>query len=186
MAEPAEPVAASRSWWGRLREDLGRRIEQRGFVIWYLIVERGLRGVAVFVLGFYLFTVHAGQIPSAVDAFEAQFGLTEGGGGWIDQLVHDLLGWIEGLSANGVTLIAIGSVLYGMLEMFEAAGLILRRRWAEYVVVIATGFGIPIEIREVLMRLTWLRLALLVINIAIVIYLVARKRLFIFDEGANA
>ncbi len=186
MAEPAGSTPPHRSWWARLREDLGRRIEKRGFVIWYLICERGIRGIAVLVLGLYLFTVHAGQIPAAVDNFETQFGLTEGGGGWIDQLVHDLLGWLERLSANGVTLIAIGSVLYGLLEMLEAGGLILRRRWAEYVVVIATGFGIPIEIREVLIRVTWLRLALLVINIAIVIYLVDRKRLFIFDEGANA
>jgi len=185
VAEPAGTARPRRSWWARLREDLGRRIEQRGFVIWYLICERGIRGVAVLLLGLYLFTVHAGQIPSAVDGFEAQFGLTEGGGGWIDQLVHDLLGWIEGLSANGVTLIAIGSVLYGLLEILESAGLILRRRWAEYVVVIATGFGIPIEIREVLVRVTWLRLALLLINIAIVIYLVERKRLFFFDEGKN-
>jgi uncharacterized membrane protein (DUF2068 family) len=164
---------------------MGRRIEHRGFVIWYLIIERGVRGVAIFGLGLYLFTVNAKQIPAAVETFEAQIGLGEGGGNWIQQLVQEALNQIARLSPTGVVLIAIGSVLYGLLEILEAGGLVLRRRWAEYLVVIATGFGIPIEIREVILHLTWLRLALLVINIAVVVYLIDRKRLFIFDEGEN-
>jgi len=164
---------------------MGRRIEQRGFVIWYLICERGIRGTAVLGLGLYLFTVHADQLPAAVQSFETQLGLTEGSGNLIHQLVHYLLDQIARLSATGVTLIAVGSVLYGLLELVEAGGLVLRRRWAEYLVVVATGFGIPIEVREVLVHATWLRLGLLVINIAIVVYLVLRKRLFILDEGEN-
>ncbi len=185
MAEPAGSSQRRPSWWARLRLDLGRRIEQRGFVIWYLICERGVRGIAVLGLGLYLFTVNANSIPSAVESFENQLGLGEGGGSWIQQVVQDLLSQIANLSARSVILIAIGSVLYGVLEIVEAGGLILRRRWAEYLVVIATGFGIPLEIRALIAHLTWLRLALLVINIAIVIYLVDRKRLFIFDEGEN-
>jgi uncharacterized membrane protein (DUF2068 family) len=164
---------------------MGRRIEQRGFVIWYLICERGIRGIAVLGLGFYLFTVNANELPAAVESFEAQLGLGEGGGNWIQQLVQDALNQVAHLSARGVVLIAIGSILYGLLEILEATGLFLRRRWAEYVVVVATSFGIPIEIRSVFAQLTWLRLTLLVINIAIVIYLVLRKRLFILDEGDN-
>ena len=164
---------------------MGRRIENRGVVIWYLIFERGIRGVAVFGLGLYLFTVNANRIPAAVESFEAQLGLGEGGGNWIQQLVQAMLNQVARLSPKSVVLIAIGSVLYGLLEILEASGLILRRRWAEYLVVVATGFGIPIEIREVIAHLTWLRLALLVVNIAIVVYLIDRKRLFIFDEGEN-
>ena len=185
MAEAADSAPAAGSWWARLRQDLGRRIETRGFVIWYLICERGIRGVAVFGLGLYLFTVKASSIPTAVENFENQLGLGEGGGTWIQQILQDILNQIANLSARSVLLIAIGSVLYGLLEILEATGLILRRRWAEYLVVVATGFGIPIEIHEVFVHLTWLRLALLVINVAVVMYLVDRKRLFILDEGEN-
>ena len=84
-----------------------------------------------------------------------------------------------------MVLIAIGSVLYGLLELIEAVGLVLRRRWAEYLVVIATGFGIPIEVREVIVHPTLVRAGLLLINVGVVIYLVLRKRLFILDEGDN-
>jgi hypothetical protein len=38
----------------------------------------------------------------------------------------------------------------------------------------------------VLVRTTLLRATLLVVNVAVVIYLVVNKRLFILDEGANA
>jgi len=185
VAEPAAARRSPRSWWARLRQDTGRRIERRGFVIWYLIFERGIRGIAVLGLGLYLFTVSADRLPAAVESFEAQLGLGEGGGNWIQQLVQEALSRVASLSARGVVLIAAGSVLYGLLELVEAGGLALRRRWAEYLVVVATGFGIPLEIRAVLVHVTWLRFALLAINIAIVVYLVQRKRLFILDEGGN-
>ncbi len=175
-----------RSWWGRLREDLGRRINHRGLVIWYLICERGIRGLAVLVLGIFLFTVRRDQIAAGIESIEARYGLAEGGGSLIQRVAEYLLNQVGHLSAGGVVLIAVGSVLYGALELLEAVGLILRRRWAEYVVVIATGFGIPIEVREVIVHATLLRATLLVLNTAIVVYLVMRKRLFLFDEGPSS
>lgn len=178
--------AAQRSWWGRLREDLGRRIEHRGLVIWFLICERGLRGIAVFILGIYLFTVRQDEIASRIESIQVRYGLAEGSGSLIQRAAEYVLIQVGHLSAGGLVVLAAGSLLYGALEVLEAAGLIMRRRWAEYLVVIATGFGIPIEVREVLVHATLLRTGLLVINIAVVVYLVDRKRLFIFDEGANA
>jgi uncharacterized membrane protein (DUF2068 family) len=185
VADRAAP-AVQRSWWGRLRRDLGRRVEHRGFVIWYLIVERGLRGIAVLFLGGYLLTVRQGGIADRIESIELRYGLAEGSGSLLKRVAEYVLNQVGHLSARGLVVLAVGSVLYGSLEVLEAAGLILRRRWAEYVVVIATGFGIPIEVREVLVHATFVRLGLLLINIAVVVYLVERKRLFIFDEGENA
>lgn len=185
MADRAAPAPRG-SWWGRLWQDLGRRVEHRGVVIWFLIFERGLRGIAVFVLGAYLLTVRQGDIAGRIESIELRYGLTEGSGSLIKRGAEYLLNQVGHLSAGGLEVLAAGSVLYGSLEMVEAAGLIMRRRWAEYVVVIATGFGIPIEVREVLVHTTLLRVGLLVINVAVLVYLVVRKRLFIFDEGENA
>jgi hypothetical protein len=185
VADQAAP-AIGRSWWARFRQDLGRRVEHRGFVIWFLICERGLRGIAVFILGAYLLAVRQSDIAGKIESIELRYGLTEGSGSLIKRLAEYLLNQVGHLSAGGLVVLAVGSVVYGSLEVAEGAGLLLRRRWAEYLVVIATGFGIPIEIREVLVHATLLRLGLLAVNIAVVVYLVVRKRLFIFDEGANA
>jgi uncharacterized membrane protein len=174
------------SWWSRLRKDLGRRIEHRGPVIWFLIFERGLRGLGVLSLGLYLLTLNQDRLASDVEAIQDRFGLTEGSGGLVRHAANYLLNHVAHLSARSLVLIAAASLVYGSLELLEAAGLIARRRWAEYLVVIATGFGIPLEVRELLIHVTFLRAALLVVNVAVVIYLVLDKRLFILDEGANA
>ena len=173
------------SWWARLGKDLGRRIEHRGPVVWFLIVERGIRGLGVLGLGLYLLTVNQDRLAVEVEGIQDRFGLTEGSGGLIRHAANYLLNQVAHLSAKGVVLIAVVSLVYGSLELLEATGLVLRRRWAEYLVVVATGFGIPLEIREVIVHPTLLRAALLVINVAVVIYLVIDKRLFILDEGAN-
>jgi uncharacterized membrane protein len=154
-------------------------------VVWFLIVERGIRGLGVLGLGVYLLTVNQDRLAGEVEAIQDRFGLTEGSGGLIRHAANYLLNQVAHLSAKGVVLIAVVSLVYGSLELLEATGLVLRRRWAEYLVVVATGFGIPLEIREVIVHPTLLRAALLVINVAVVIYLVIDKRLFILDEGAN-
>jgi uncharacterized membrane protein len=155
-------------------------------VVWFLIVERGIRGLGVLGLGLYLLTVNQDHLAGEVEAIQDRFGLTEGSGGLIRHAANYLLNQVAHLSAKGVVLIAVVSLVYGSLELLEATGLVLRRRWAEYLVVVATGFGIPLEIRELIVHATLLRAALLVINVAVVVYLVIDKRLFILDEGANA
>lgn len=154
-------------------------------MVWFLIVERGIRGLGVLGLGLYLLTVNQDRLAVEVEGIQDRFGLTEGSGGLIRHAANYLLNQVAHLSAKGVVLIAVVSLVYGSLELLEATGLVLRRRWAEYLVVVATGFGIPLEIREVIVHPTLLRAALLVINVAVVIYLVIDKRLFILDEGAN-
>jgi hypothetical protein len=55
-------------------------------------------------------------------------------------------------------------------------GLWLRRRWAEYLTVIVTGSFIPLEIYEIVEHFTVLRVVVLAVNVAIVIYLVLDLR----------
>ena len=58
----------------------------------------------------------------------------------------------------------------------EGIGLLLRRRWAEYFTIIMTALFIPLEIYELIERLTLTRVVVLVINSVIVWYLVERIR----------
>jgi uncharacterized membrane protein (DUF2068 family) len=70
--------------------------------------------------------------------------------------------------------IAVGIVALGYAAIFatEGTGLWLRKHWAEWFTVIATGSLVPVEIYEVLLRFNWLKLAALIGNVAIVAYLV--------------
>ncbi|OOG48097.1 hypothetical protein B0E50_10560 [Rhodanobacter sp. C01] len=104
-----------------------------------------------------------------------------------ERLVH----WLEHLSladSNGLRwklvgllqdfgpskFVAIGLVALGYAVLFaiEGIGLWLGKHWAEWFTVIATGSLIPLELYETLHRFGWLKLATLVGNVAIIIYLV--------------
>lgn len=63
---------------------------------------------------------------------------------------------------------------YVPLAVAEGIGLILRKLWAEWLAVITTGAMIPLEIYEVARRPTWLRVLILIANIAVLVYLVVR------------
>jgi uncharacterized membrane protein (DUF2068 family) len=55
----------------------------------------------------------------------------------------------------------------------------MRRRWAEYLTVFATGILIPYEAYEVVRHITLFKVGALLLNIAVVAYLAYRKRLFV-------
>lgn len=70
--------------------------------------------------------------------------------------------------------VAIGLVTLGYAVLFaiEGTGLWMGKHWAEWFTVIATGSLIPIELYETLHRFGWIKLAMLVGNVAIIVYLV--------------
>ena len=84
------------------------------------------------------------------------------------------LGFFQHQTILGLVLIA-----YALVEGAEGVGLALRRRWAEYMIVFATGLLIPYEVWEVVHKVTLFRVGGLALNIAVVAYLAYKKRLFL-------
>jgi len=91
---------------------------------------------------------------------------------YIDRALSKLLS----LDDRRLRTISAGTVCYAGLLLTEGIGLLLRRRWAEYFTVIVTGSLIPLEVYELLRRLTPARFILLGVNVAVVWYLVAVLR----------
>jgi len=58
------------------------------------------------------------------------------------------------------------------LDALEGMGLVLEQVWAEFVTLILTASFLPWEIYEMLRRMTWIRVGLTVINLAVVVYLI--------------
>jgi uncharacterized membrane protein (DUF2068 family) len=72
------------------------------------------------------------------------------------------------------TLIRLGmlSALYASIQLIEGLGLWFGAAWAEYMVVISTGIFVPEECIGIFRHPTWLRFAVLLINAAILVYVV--------------
>lgn len=94
----------------------------------------------------------------------------------------------EGLSLSGTALmwVSVGLAAYAVMELIEAVGLWLMKRWGEYFAVIATSLFLPWEIYELLDRQTVVRVVAFVINVAAVVWLLWSKRLFGLNGGASA
>jgi uncharacterized membrane protein (DUF2068 family) len=90
------------------------------------------------------------------------------------------------LSTRTLTLLAIGLAIYTIVEVVEAVGLWLARRWGEYFAMVATSLGLPLEIYDLTRKVTATALVLLAINLALVLYLVITKRLFGVRGGKKA
>jgi uncharacterized membrane protein (DUF2068 family) len=81
------------------------------------------------------------------------------------------------LSPNKIKRLGIGSFLYAGLFLTEGIGLWLMKRWAEWLTVIITGSLVPVEVYEIYHRPTPIKIVVLIINLAIVGYLLYRIRI---------
>ena len=73
-----------------------------------------------------------------------------------------------------------------LIELTEGVGLWLGQRWGEYFAMVATSVFLPYEIYDLTVKITWLRVGALVVNLLLVVYLVWSKRLFGVRGGKQA
>jgi uncharacterized membrane protein (DUF2068 family) len=67
--------------------------------------------------------------------------------------------------------IGVAAFCYSGLSLAEGIGLYLERAWGEILTLIITASFLPWEIFEVIQKLTWIRVGLLVINFLVFLYL---------------
>jgi uncharacterized membrane protein (DUF2068 family) len=72
--------------------------------------------------------------------------------------------------------LSIGTFVYSAIFFTEGIGLSLRKRWAEYLTIIITSSLLPLEIYEIAKHVSAGRIFALLINLAIVAYLVSELR----------
>lgn len=93
-----------------------------------------------------------------------------------NRYIHGMLLRIFRLTPKQLKAVSVGTFLYAGVFLIEGIGLLLRKQWAEYFTIIATGSFIPLEVYELVRHFTAVKLGVTVVNILIVGYLVARVR----------
>jgi uncharacterized membrane protein (DUF2068 family) len=142
-----------------------------------IIIERIVKAIVLIALAIGLiFAGRSGLLTQWADYAQDQLNLGAGHS-LIVQLLFRLLAYVGNFTHT--TALAIGAIAYAILEGTEGIGLAMRRRWAEYLTVIATGILIPYEAYEVIHRPTLFKVGALLLNVAVVGYLAYRKRLFV-------
>jgi uncharacterized membrane protein (DUF2068 family) len=89
-----------------------------------------------------------------------------------NKYIHAGISKVTGLNERTLRDISFGTFAYGTLFLIEGTGLLLRKRWAEYLTVISTTGLLPLEVYELFHRPRPAKVIVLVANVLIVIYLV--------------
>ena len=106
------------------------------------------------------------DVASVLEHWVATLGLDPG-----KQYVGKALQKAANLTPNKIKGLGIVSFIYAGLFLTEGIGLWLLKRWAEWFTVIMTGSLVPVELYEIYLHPSPTKVLVLIINIAVVGYL---------------
>jgi uncharacterized membrane protein (DUF2068 family) len=166
----------------------GRPLRDR-YVLRLIAIDRALHFLVLSALAAAVFLFAGNKAALNADFTRILQDLQGGLGGPMASsrhgIVHDLQR-LFAVSIRNLYLVGTAIAAYALLEGVEAIGLWRGRRWAEYLTFVATVVFVPYEIYELTKSVTTLKVVTLVINLAIVAYLLFSKRLFGLRGGGRA
>lgn len=163
---------------------------REAFVMRFLAAERIIRALVLYVAayGVWKFSGSKTAISDALRrwlpdlhrlAADAHYNLD-------DAAPMRLVNKALGESGHTLDLVVIGLIAYATIELAEGVGLWVLKRWGEYVAVVGTSIFLPLEVYELTEKLSVLKIITLLINVALVAWLVYSKRLFGLRGGTSA
>jgi uncharacterized membrane protein (DUF2068 family) len=150
-----------------------------------MVRRTGRRDRVLLLIALFRFGKAALLIAGGLAAFELlQEGAEQQVERWVSSLPMEIeqrlaqqaLGWLLGGGPKRIELLGISAFAYAGLFIVEGIGLWRQRPWGEYLTIIAGSSLLPFEIYAAIHRVSALRVAVLVTNMAIVIYLIWRVR----------
>ena len=117
------------------------------------------------------------DVASVAEHLVTMFGLDPG-----NHYVGKALQKVSDLTPNKIKGLGVVSFIYAGLFLTEGIGLWLVKRWGEWFSVIITSSLVPVEVYEIFRHPSAIKGLVLIINIAVVGYLLYRIR----HEGAGA
>jgi len=93
-----------------------------------------------------------------------------------NRIIHLVLEAVSRIDRRRLEWIEAGTIAYASLHLAEGIGILKGRRWGGLLIILATSSLLPIECYEILRRPTGLRIAALLLNAMIVIYLLRDRR----------
>ena len=167
----------------------GRALRDR-IVLRAIAIDRALHFLVLGALAalIVIFAAHQRELRQHWYPVLVDIQKTVGGGPIEEQktgIVHQI-DHLFSLDQKTIRLAALGIGLYAILEGIEAVGLWLQKRWAEYLTLIATALFLPLEIYELSERISPFKIIALIVNSAVILYLLFAKRLFGLRGGAVA
>jgi uncharacterized membrane protein (DUF2068 family) len=149
------------------------------YILRLIAAERAIHVVVLTALAIILFLFARHDAALHRDYVDIMNDLN--GGTPVESHVRGVLGYLgKAFEYSPQRLIQLGLVVTALaaVEAAEMVGLWLAKRWAEYLTFVVTTLFVPFEIYELTSGVSVFKIITLVINVAIVLYLLLAKRLF--------
>jgi uncharacterized membrane protein (DUF2068 family) len=130
-----------------------------------------LKASILIVTGVGILKLMHNDVATTLDHWVAMLGLDPG-----NRFVDHALRNAANLPPNRIKDLGLGSFVYAALFLTEGIGLWMLKRWAEWFTVVITASLVPLEVWEIHHHPTIVKIVVLVINIAVVGYLLYRIR----------
>ncbi len=130
-----------------------------------------LKAVLLIAVGLGALHLLHGDIASVLAHGVKMFGLNPGGR-YVDRAIQKAVA----LTPNTIRGLGFGSFIYAGLFLTEGIGLWLLKRWAQWFTIIMTSSLIPLAFYEIYRHPTALKVLVLIVNVAVVGFLVYRIR----------
>ena len=160
---PTEPAASPEQ-----AEAASRRKDR---LLPWIAAERAFRAVVLIAVGLVLLSRPHADWATEITHLAQRAGLNPNGN-WPRKVIEK----IRHVHASEDVVFGVIALAYGTLEGVEAYGLWRRRRWGEWLTVIATSLLLVPEIWELTKSLTLLKIGALIVNLVVVAYLLWRLR----------
>jgi uncharacterized membrane protein (DUF2068 family) len=147
----------------------------------WIAAERAFRAIVLLAVGIVLVTHPHANWGNEIARLAGKLG-QDPKGNWIKRIIEK----VSKIHANEDLIFGIAALAYGVLEGVEAYGLWTRRRWGEWLTVLATSLLFIPEVWELTKSASLLKVGALLANAAIVAYLVWRLRRSRTLEAARA
>lgn len=142
-----------------------------GPVLRLIALFKLLKAMTLIVVGVGALKLLHRDMGSTLDHWISVSGL-DPGNRWVERGIAKA----SNLSPAKVKGLGIVSFVYAGLFLIEGIGLWLMKRWAEWFTIIITSSLVPVEIYELYRHPTATKILVLIINVAVVIYLLYRIR----------
>lgn len=135
----------------------------------WIAAERAFRAIVLLAVGIVLVSHPDANWAHEITHLAQRLGLNPQGN-WIRRILHAA----ARIHASQNVLFGAVALAYAALEGAEAYGLWRRRRWGEWLTVIATALLLIPEVWELTKSTTVLKVGALIVNIVVVLYLLWR------------
>jgi uncharacterized membrane protein (DUF2068 family) len=137
----------------------------------WIAAERAVRAIVLLAVGVVLVSHPHADWAGEISRLAERLGL-DPRDNWIQRIMDD----VRKVKAHQDVVFGAIALAYGALEGVEAYGLWTCRRWGEWLTVVATSLLLVPEVWELTKSATPLKVGALLVNLAVVAYLLWRLR----------